>query len=78
MREIAKWLRVHPKHSGSKTPKKKSDDSLGGAAPQKSPAEKLAELAGKATAAAAAATAGDQPRPYRFSMRMTSCSRPQR
>ena len=77
MREIAKWLRVHPKHSGSKTPKKKSDDSSGGAALQKSPAEKLAELAGKATAAAAA-TAGDQPRPYRFSMRMTSCSRPQR
>ena len=73
VREITKWLRAHPKNSGSKTPKKKNDDFSGGGVPQKSPAEKLAELAGKVTAAAAA-SAGDQPRPHRYTISMSSPS----
>lgn len=51
-REIAKFLRAHPKASSSKTPKKKGDDSSGGAATLKTPAEKLAELAVALTASA--------------------------
>lgn len=57
VREISKWLRAHPKSSGSKTPKKKSDDSVGSAAPLKNPGEKLAQLA-----VALTASAGEQSR----------------
>ena len=64
MREISKWLRAHPKSSGSKTPKKKSDDSVGTAAPQKNPAEKLAQLA-----VALTASAGEQSRNARYCVR---------
>lgn len=57
VREISKWLRAHPKISAQKTPKKKGDDAAGGGAPQKTPAEKLAELA-----VALSASAEDKPR----------------
>jgi hypothetical protein len=61
VREISKWLRAHPKSSGSKTPKKKSEDSVGTAVPQKNPAEKLAQLA-----VALTASAGDLSRNARY------------